>query len=190
MIEKINMPQRIYNKLYNKMCLCYKNVNYGKNLNIEGKILIQGQGSIELGNNVTIYSHYAVNPIGGNRTVFQIFEGASLKIGNNVGMSHVVISAYDSVEIEDDVLLGANCKIFDTDFHSLDYEERVHGQDRKVKTVPVKIKKGAFIGADSLILKGVTVGEKSVIGAGSVVTKNIPSEEIWAGNPARYIRHL
>lgn len=190
MLEKINFLQRFYDRFYNKICLFYKKVIFGRNLHIEGRILIQGRGKIELGNNVTIYSRYTINPIGGDRTVFQVLDGASLKIGNNVGMSHVIIAAFQSVIIEDEVMLGAGCKIFDTDFHSMDYEERIHGKDSDVKTLPVRIKKGAFVGADTLILKGVTIGEKSIIGAGAVVTKDIPDGEIWAGNPARYIKKV
>lgn len=190
MFEKLNIPGRVYDWLYNRLCLHYKNVSCGKKLRIEGRILLQGQGKIEFGDNVTVYSHYSVNPIGGDRTVLQVMEGASLKIGNNVGISHVVIAAYKSVVIEDDVMLGANCKIFDTDFHSLDYEERLHKGDKAVKAAPVKIKRGAFIGTQALILKGVTIGAKSVIGAGSVVTKDVPDEEVWAGNPARFIKRL
>jgi acetyltransferase-like isoleucine patch superfamily enzyme len=57
-------------------------------------------------------------------------------------------------------------------------------------TKPVVIRDGAFIGAHTIVLKGVTIGERSVVGAGSVVTKDIPDGEIWAGNPARFIRKL
>lgn len=188
MLEKINIPVKIYNKLYNDICMRLRRVCYGKNLKIIGRILLQGRGRIEIGDNVTIYSHYAVNPIGGNRTVFQVMDNAVLKIGNHVGMSHAVIAAHESVILEDDVMLGAGCKIYDTDFHSLNYEERVHGDDADVRTAPVHIKKGAFIGAHTIILKGVTVGEKSIVGAGAVVTADIPDGEVWAGNPARRIR--
>lgn len=186
----MNVLGKIYNWVYNKLCLWYRHVLCGGDLRIEGRILFQGRGNIEIGDHVTIYSRYSVNPIGGDRTVFQVMEGASLKIGSGVGMSHVVITAYESVTIEDNVMLGANCKIFDTDFHSLDYEERIHNGDRDVKTSPVRIKRGAFIGTQTLILKGVTIGEKSIIGAGSVVTKDVPDGEIWAGNPARFIKQL
>ena len=55
---------------------------------------------------------------------------------------------------------------------------------------PVHIKENVFIGAHSIILKGVVIGENSIIGAGSVVTKSIPSNQIWAGNPAKYIRNV
>lgn len=87
-------------------------------------------------------------------------------------------------------MIGGNCKIYDTDFHSIDYTNRMKKPDPTVKCEPVHIKQGAFIGACAVILKGVTIGEKSVVGAGSVVTKSIPDGEIWAGNPAKFIRKI
>lgn len=80
--------------------------------------------------------------------------------------------------------------ICDTDFHSIEYAYRIEKPDSHVKTAPIFIGEGAFIGARSIILKGVNIGKHSVIGAGSVVTKNVPDNEIWAGNPARFIREL
>lgn len=62
--------------------------------------------------------------------------------------------------------------------------------DVHIKSKPVVIKRGAWIGGGSIILKGVVIGEYSVIGAGSVVTRSVPAGEIWAGNPARFIRKL
>ena len=55
---------------------------------------------------------------------------------------------------------------------------------------PVKIEDNAFVGARSMILKGITIGKNSIIGAGSVVTKSVPENEIWAGNPARFVRKI
>ena len=81
-------------------------------------------------------------------------------------------------------------KLYDTDFHSIYYEERIQKPDPGIKSKPILIKEGAFIGAHSIILKGVTVGKHSVIGAGSVVTKDIPDNEVWAGNPAHFIKKL
>lgn len=62
--------------------------------------------------------------------------------------------------------------------------------DPGIKSKPILIKEGAFIGAHSIVLKGVTIGKYSVIGAGSVITKDIPDNEVWAGNPARFIKKL
>lgn len=86
-------------------------------------------------------------------------------------------------------LLGGG-KLYDTDFHSICYEERIQKPDPGIKSKPILIKEGAFIGAHSIVLKGVTVGRHSVIGAGSVVTKDIPDNEVWAGNPAHFIKKL
>ena len=84
--------------------------------------------------------------------------------------------------------MGGGTKIYDTDFHWLNLEERINQPGGK--TAPVIIKDGAFVGADCIILKGVTIGKRAVIGAGSVVTKSVPDGEIWAGNPAKLIRKL
>jgi acetyltransferase-like isoleucine patch superfamily enzyme len=86
-------------------------------------------------------------------------------------------------------MIGGGTKIYDTDFHSLEPAIRL-GEDNDISTKPVLIKSGAFIGAHCIVLKGVTIGQYSIIGAGSVVTKDIPDWEIWAGNPAKFIRRI
>ena len=81
--------------------------------------------------------------------------------------------------------------MFTSDFHSLDPIIRAGGEDQaNKKRAPVVLCDNLFIGAHSTILKGVTVGENSIVGAGSVVTKNIPANQIWGGNPAKFIRNL
>lgn len=107
-----------------------------------------------------------------------------------MGISHANITAFDSVVIEDNVLIGSGVKIWDTDFHSVDYLDRMQEPDTHVQSASVIIKEGAFIGACAIILKGVIVGKHSVIGAWSVVTKNVPDNEVWAGNPAKFIKSL
>lgn len=85
------------------------------------------------------------------------------------------------------MLIGAGVNIYDTDFHSLLVDERLNG-DSNIKSSPVYIYDDCFIGSNVTILKGVTIGAGSVVAACSVVTKNIGENELWAGNPARYIR--
>ncbi len=159
---------------------------------INGRILIakfaEG-GTIRIGRKVVINSSFESNPVGGTRTVFLIKgRDAVIEIGNEVGMSNTLIAAREKVVIGDGVSLGAGVKIMDTDFHSLDYAERM--EDINIPSRPVTIKKRAFIGMDAIILKGVTIGEDAVIGAGAVVTKNVPAGEIWVGNPARFAKKL
>lgn len=115
--------------------------------------------------------------------------GARLVIGRGFGMTGGTICAEESITIGDDVWVGANCVITDTDFHPLDLATRL-ARPLDGATAPVVIEDGVFIGMNSLVLKGVTVGAGSVIGAGSVVTRSIPPAVIAAGNPAHPIRPL
>ncbi len=102
---------------------------------------------------------------------------ASIKIGNNCGFSGCSVSADYRITIEDDVLVGANVKIFDHDFHT-----------NVAKAV--KIQKGAWIGMNCVVLKGVTIGENSIIGANSVVTKDVPPNTVAAGNPCKVVKSI
>lgn len=181
---------KLFDRLYNKFFMAYYKVKCGERFKCIGRLIIQGHGKYEFGNDITIYSKETINPIGGNRTVFQTIGSGKIIIGDQVGMSHVILCSRSEIKIEDNVLLGAGVKIFDHDFHSINYEQRVENEDIDVKTKPVLVKEGAFIGAYSIILKGVTVGRHSVIGAGAVVTKDIPDNEVWVGNPAKCIRKL
>ncbi len=145
--------------------------------------------SILMGSNIVINSGKKANPVGiGFQTSLIVINEGKIVIGGNVGLFNVSIVSRIGVEIDDDVMIGNGVCIWDTDFHDLTYEGRIKKKDRNIVSIPVEIKKGAFIGAGSIILKGVTIGEKSIVGAGSVVTKSIPPNQIWAGNPARFIK--
>lgn len=155
-----------------------------------GVIILSGF-NISIGHNVTINSGKHRNPVGGGiiTSIITIGKGKII-IGNNVGMSNVAIVSREEIDIEDNVLLGSGVCIWDNDFHSLNYEMRIGKKEEIIETKPVKICEGAFIGAGTKILKGVRIGHHSIVGAGSVVTKNVPENEIWAGNPARFIRKV
>jgi len=176
-----------FNSWINYITLKRKHVIYETGLTINGQVKIHGGGIIKIGRNVTINSNEFSNSTGGGHRTHLKSEG-NLIIGNHVGISNSSITALDKIIIEDDVLIGDNCMICDSDFHSLDYTERMEGKG--IKKATVVIRKGAFIGARVIILKGVTIGEKSVVGAGSVVTKDIPDNQIWAGNPAKFIKKI
>lgn len=138
-----------------------------------------------------INSGNRINSFGGHRKmIITVLKNGTLKIGNNVGISNSTIICRKSIIVGDNVLIGGNCHIFDTDFHSIDFENRMLKPDPDVKVGSVEIKNGAFIGGGSYILKGVTIGEKSIIAAGSVVTKSVPKHEIWGGNPAKFIKKI
>ncbi len=182
----------LYNKAANMVIFKLKGVACGENAKINGVLKVHGvRGKIIIGNNFVCNAKIKYNPIGGNSSAsFLVLENGLINIGNNVGISNTAIASMKNITIEDDVMIGGGCKIYDTDFHSIKFEQRMEQPDTHIKSLPVTIKRGAFIGAHSIILKGVTVGEKSIVGAGSVVTKSIPDGEIWAGNPATFIRRI
>jgi len=114
---------------------------------------------------------------------------ARIEIGDEVGISGGVICARKRISIGSRTLIGANVKIVDTDFHPLSAEAR-RTNPAEGEVEPVCIEEDCFIGMHSLILKGSHIGKGAVIGAGSVVTGDIPTGAVAAGNPARIIRTL
>lgn len=119
-------------------------------------------------------------------------EGGIISIGDHVGMSSVSLRCHKRITIGNYVQIGADTIIMDSDAHSLNYK------DRKVGTIdmqhkidkPIVIEDDVLIGARCIILKGVTIGARSIIGSGSVVTKSIPADCIAAGNPCKVIRYI
>lgn len=155
-------------------------------------VMVARGGCFQIGVNFTMHNEITGNPIGCyDKCTFFVDKGAKLIIGNNVGISQSALICHCNITIEDNVKIGGGVKIFDTDFHSLDASTRNTKNDlmHKVKS-PVLIKESAFIGAYSIILKGVTIGQNSIIGAGSLITKSVPDNQIWAGNPAKFIRNI
>ena len=107
---------------------------------------------------------------------------AKLQIGEKCSFSGVSIWCFDSVILGNNVRVGANVTIMDGDAHQND--------PRAGKNKAIEIEDNVWIGASVIVLKGVTIGKNSVIGAGSVVVKSIPSNVIAAGNPCRVIRPI
>lgn len=114
--------------------------------------------------------------------------GAEIILGDNVGISGSIISSAQSIQIGNNVLIGSGCVICDNDAHPIKSSDR--DDQSKVQAKPIIIEDDVFIGARCLVLKGVKIGRGAMVGAGSVVTKNIPPCEIWAGNPAKYIKSI
>ena len=166
---------------------------YLASIHIKGRPIINiGKNcKVIIGEDVTIASGIFNGIDNTTCSKINIKDDASLSIGNHTGMTNVVIQCHQSVTIGSYVNIGAGSMIFDTDFHSLFWKDRQDGTDITKRAMkPVVIKDYVFIGAHSFILKGVTIGEKSIVGAGSVVTRDIPDGEIWAGNPARFIKRI
>lgn len=161
------------------------------NKHIQGRFFYRNYGgNFRVGKNITINSGLRKNPTSfGNKS--SIIIHGDLSIGDNVGISNSVIYCSNRIEIGDNVLIGSNVKIFDTDFHDTDAIRRAQFGDHEVAKGTVLIGHGVFIGAGSIVGKDTQIGEGAVIGAGSVVFgKKIPARTIWAGNPASYVKDV
>lgn len=164
-----------------------------KGLRVKGllKVFITRRGVVTIGENCSINSGENANIIGRQqKTIFWV-EGI-LTIGNNLGMSCSALICNHEIEIGNNVTIGGNTVIYDTDFHSLNPILRLNKKEDKknAKWGKVTISDNAFIGSHTTILKGVTIGKNAIVGACSVVAKDIPSDEIWAGNPAKFISKI
>ncbi len=148
-------------------------------------------GICVLGDNFKMNNREIANPIGRFcRCTIIIGRSGRLIIGKNVGMSSSTIVCHKNIVIGDNVKLGGNVVIYDTDFHNLNSKFRLNSHDDLANTKSVAIGNNVFIGAHATILKGVIIGNNAIVGACSVVTKDIPSNEIWAGNPAKFVKYV
>ena len=165
----------------------------GQGLRVRGPLRLHCHrtATIRVGDHCRIQSGFGGNPVGGNgRMSLWVGPGATLTLGDRVGLSNSTIVCLQSVTLEDDVFLGGDSKIYDTDFHSLDPRERGEPHNPGARTAPVVIRRRAFVGGHAILLKGTTIGEAAVVGAGSVVRGAVPALQVWAGNPARYLALL
>ena len=177
----------VYAGKLNYISAYFWNVKMGSGLIFYGRIhfLKQKTSQIIIGDNCTFRSSKTSNWIGVDRPCMISTQGvnnAVVQIGDNCGFSGTVIGAFLSITLGNNVRCGANTLITDSDWH-LD-DPRV-GQPK-----PVFINDNVWLGVNSVVLKGVTIGKNSVIGANSVVVSDIPENVIAAGNPCKVIRSL
>ena len=121
----------------------------------------------EIGENVNICAH--------------CFIENEVKIGNNVTIK-CGVQIWDGITLEDNVMIGSNVT-FTNDMYP-------RAKNKDWKMLPTRVCKGATIGAGSVILPGITIGEGAFIAAGSVVTKDVPAGELWMGSPAKFYRKV
>jgi acetyltransferase-like isoleucine patch superfamily enzyme len=138
--------------------------------------------AIQIGRRFECISKIKANLIYRPCCIMTCSKDANLEIGNNVGVSGCVIACFKYIKIGNNVKIGGNCTIMDGDFHSDDYRSGIPSD--------VIIEDNVWLGMNVMIMKGVHIGENSVIGAGSIVTKDIPANVVAAGNPCRIIKNI
>ena len=164
--------------------MIYK-IEYGKAVK-GNRVVFTNNGTISIGNNVLLNSYPGGELV--STGIHAYFSYSKVIIGQNCILNGTMIYCRSRVTILANCMFGPGVKIIDNDSHrvSINSSER-----RKAPiTIPVCINENVWVGANSLILKGVTIGENSIIAAHSVVTKDIPKNTLVAGNPAKVIREL
>lgn len=178
--ENLGVRARIYTKVYFNIC--------------DG-------ATVKIGDDFIMTSDDCYNPLCRHQRGCIVAERPTtvIDIGHNTGLSSPCVWAKERITIGNYVNMGGDCILMDSDAHSLDWRVRDSGEmvspkqsrdNAEAKCAPIVIEDHVLIGARSIILKGVTIGEGSVIGAGSVVVKSIPPHCIAAGNPAKVIKLL
>lgn len=183
---------RIPSTLRSWVTLVWQGCCPGPGLQTTGRCWFKARypGAIRIGRNVKLLSSHRSNRVGLTQPVMlQTLGNGCIEIGDFSGGSGLVVSAQSSVRIGKYVKLGGNVRIYDHDFHSLDFAVRASSKDAEhVASEPVILGDHVFVGVNAIILKGVTIGDKAIIGAGAVVTRSVPAGEVWGGNPAVCIR--
>jgi acetyltransferase-like isoleucine patch superfamily enzyme len=172
--------------------LIYYHLSFKKRfVSIESRPHVWGIWNVVVyGPNISIGKNVVFVGADGYRTTL-----SSVKIGSNVGsirigsdvlvMNGVRISSAAGITIGDGCMLANFCYLTDSDWH--DIYDRTNYPGR---SMPIVLERGVWIGDSAIVLKGVKIGENSIIGAGSVVTKNIPANVVAAGNPAKVVKKL
>lgn len=206
MNRKLYVLSRIGPKLKNRLYIWYNRlwfsllgVRFGRRMTVCHQVYIQGKGTIEIGDDFTFYSGGNLNPICRNLkgSFYVPYSDSRIVIGDRVGISSSCLWAKERITIGNDVHIGGDCLLMDNDAHPHDYrqcrlsfcqEVREDDYSKLIPSAPIEIGDDVWIGARCIILKGVHIGARSIIAAGSVVTKDIPADCIAAGGPAKVIK--
>lgn len=190
---KLYIIKKIANNFQHIRIIIYRNLS--EKLKTIGKpeikqpSLFLGEGTIEFGTNVNIGYYPSPYFYSGNAHFEVRTKESKIVIGNNVYFNNnFVVIAEESISIGNNVLIGTNVELYDSDFHNIDPQLRFGCKTHHV--APIRIEDNVWLGSNVKILKGVTIGENSVISNGAVVTKNIPANVVAGGIPARIIKKV
>ena len=196
----LETPWKLHNELWRwfvypkvRLIFAWYHISWGRGWRFYGIPIIQKHrhSLMSFGPGLQLRSSLRSNPLGPTHPVVLATwcRGARLEVGAHFAMTGGTLCAAEHITIGNDVVVGANTMIVDTDFHPLTPDgRRVNSSEGQ--SAAVVIEDDVFIGMNCLVLKGVTIGRGSVIGAGSVVTRDVRPGVIVAGNPAQLVREL
>jgi len=156
-------------------------VSFGRRVILNCKFKFRGKGRLIIGDDVNLWAHEEENRF------FTYDKGAIIEVGKGSRVNGVTVQARRGVKIGENCLIGS-AMLVDTDFHSVDY--RFRNDLEYVKSGKIEIGDDVWLAGQSVILKGVSVGERSVVGMRAVVTKDVAADVVVAGNPARVVKEL
>lgn len=186
-----NELRRLFALPFARLAFAWAGVAWGAGWRLYGVPILQKhrRSVLQIGPNMELRSTARSNPLGPSHPVILSTRrpGARLIIGGGFRMTGGSLVCEEAITIGDRVTIGCNSIIADTDFHPLDVAQR-HADFLSGATAPIVIEDDVFIGMNVLVLKGVRLGKGCVIGAGSVVSADVPPRSIAAGSPARVIR--
>lgn len=148
-------------------------IRVGRGFSLQGRLILRGPGTVILGDDVTVDAL---------TTFYTHSKQAVIQVGDRSYVNGARLGCVSRIEIGQDGILG-DCRIMDTDFHPVHKGRRTSSDAGGIASV--KVGKNVWLGAGSAILKGVKIGDHSVVAFGAVVVKDIPESRIYGGNPAR-----
>lgn len=190
--DPLRVPIYIWSQIY-RIWIARK-----RNIKLKGRLLLNGQplidickgGNLFIGDRVVLNSRnkgYHIN-MHSSVKLFVDREGAQIRIGGKTRIHGACIHACELVEIGNNCLIAANTQIFDSNGHDLSFPNVENRVNTKGVSKPIKIEDNVWIGANSIVLPGVTIGKGSVISANSVVANDVPPMVVAGGNPAKIIK--
>ncbi len=182
--KDLNMKVKIASVLSRFLIYIYKlrygkRVIFGQNVIVNHRFKIKGKGQLIIGDNVNMWAHQEAN-------AFHFYDkNAIIKIGQGTRLNGVACHCAKLIEIGKNCMIGS-ANIMDTDFHTFDDKGHILYGNQKNKSI--KIGDHVWLCGQSVVLKGITIENKSVVAFRTVVTKNIPKNAVVAGNPGKIVK--
>jgi acetyltransferase-like isoleucine patch superfamily enzyme len=181
-MQQINNPFRkfcaqIYFEIKRRLYqLRYKNLKIAPGVAIKGSLTISGNVKVTIATDSRLGKHV------------DIYGSGELNIGSCVSINGACIGCDNKITIGDECLIS-DCFLADSDYHNLEPQLRHSPPGPKV-SAPIIIERNVWIGARATIMKGVQIGENSVVGLGSIIRKSVPANVVVIGNPQQIVKHF